>query len=54
LVRHALIFYIFKLARNKSLEELEEAMEFYDYIEIQPPSVYKSLIKTGDLTKERL
>ncbi|AHF57985.1 PolC-type DNA polymerase III [Spiroplasma eriocheiris] len=45
---------IFELARNKSNEELEEAMAFYDYIEVQPPSVYKHLVQLGDLTQERL
>ncbi|AGM24910.1 PolC-type DNA polymerase III [Spiroplasma chrysopicola] len=45
---------IFELARNKSKEELRATIAFYDYIEVQPLSVYKHLLQMGDLTQERL
>lgn len=34
---------IFTIAYNGSIEELEERMEYYDYIEIQPPYQYSYL-----------
>ena len=34
---------IFELALNRSDDELREAMKYYDYIEVQPPQVYKHL-----------
>ncbi len=34
---------VFELALNRSVEELEKEMEYYDYIEIQPPTAYKQL-----------
>ena len=39
---------IFSLARSKSDDELANLMEFYDYIEVQPPEVYCHLIDTED------
>ncbi|KAF0850244.1 MAG: PolC-type DNA polymerase III [Spiroplasma poulsonii] len=45
---------VFEVARNKDLSELTEVISFYDYIEIQPPSVYKHLVQMGDLSEERL
>ena len=36
---------IFKLAYERSQEELEKAMHFYDFIEVQPPSVYEILVE---------
>ncbi len=39
---------IFNAARTKSEEELRELMGFYDYIEVQPPEVYKYLIDLSD------
>lgn len=42
------------MARNKNLSELRETIKFYDYIEVQPPSVYKHLVQMGDLSEERL
>ncbi len=35
---------IFNLACFNTQKELEEAMDFYDYIEVQPPEVYQHLI----------
>ncbi len=34
---------IFELALNRSNEELINAMKYYDYVEVQPPQVYKHL-----------
>ncbi|WP_374697127.1 PolC-type DNA polymerase III [Spiroplasma endosymbiont of Polydrusus formosus] len=45
---------VFETARNKDLTELWEVISFYDYIEIQPPSVYKHLVQMGDLSETRL
>ena len=39
---------IFRLARSKSEEELGDLMNFYDFIEIQPPEVYSYLIDLSD------
>ena len=39
---------IFTLARSKSEEELSDLMNFYDYIEVQPPEVYSHLIDLSD------
>jgi DNA polymerase-3 subunit alpha (Gram-positive type) len=39
---------IFLQARSKSEEELANLMSFYDYIEIQPLSVYSHLIQMND------
>ena len=43
---------IFDLAKTKSDEELAEAMKFYDYIEVQPPSVCNHLVQTSDFSTE--
>ncbi len=46
---------IFDLAMTKSQEELENAMRFYDYIEVQPPENYRLLIESNAVqTQERL
>lgn len=34
---------VFELALNRSVEELEKEIEYYDYIEVQPPSAYRQL-----------
>jgi DNA polymerase-3 subunit alpha (Gram-positive type) len=35
--------------RGKSLEEIEEICEFYDFLEIQPPSHYENLVREEKL-----
>ena len=46
---------IFEIARNRTREELVKAMEFYDYIEIQPIENYSFLIDMGRVDgRERL
>ena len=35
---------LFEVAANKSQEQLEETMQFYDYIEVQPPGNYAYLL----------
>lgn len=39
---------VFELARSKSDEELLAIMNFYDYIEVQPLSLYDHLVQMGD------
>ncbi len=43
---------IFIEARNKDGEELTNLINFYDYVEVQPPEVYNHLIQTGDFANE--
>ena len=38
---------IFDLAMTKASVELEEAMKFYDYIEVQPPENYRPLVESN-------
>ena len=40
---------IFNIALTKSEEELIKCMEFYDYIEVQPPSNYTHLVARHDI-----
>ena len=39
---------VFIEARSKEGEELTNIINFYDYVEVQPPEVYDHLIQTGD------
>ncbi len=39
---------VFIEARSKDNEELTNIINFYDYVEVQPPEVYDHLIQTGD------
>ena len=39
---------VFNAARNKEGEELTNIINFYDYVEVQPPEVYDHLIQTSD------
>ena len=39
---------VFIEARSKSDEELANIINFYDYVEVQPPEVYDHLLQTGD------
>lgn len=40
---------VFIEARRKSEEELRDIMQFYDYIEIQPPALYQHLVDSNDV-----
>ncbi len=46
--------HVFQNAMLKSDEELEEAMEFFDYIEVQPRENYSWLINDRQLDNDRL
>ncbi len=39
---------VFKEARSKSDEELTNIINFYDYVEVQPPEVYDHVLQMGD------
>jgi len=39
---------VFLEARSKEGQELTNIINFYDYVEVQPPEVYNHLIQTGD------
>ena len=41
---------VFSLARSKEGEELTNIINFYDYVEVQPPEVYDHLIQLGDFS----
>lgn len=41
---------IFYIAETRSEEELIEAMQFYDYIEVQPPENYMHLLRRHDIS----
>ena len=43
---------VFIEARNKDGEELTNVINFYDYVEVQPPEVYGHLIQTSDFLNE--
>ncbi len=43
---------VFTLAKSKSDEEMNNIMQFYDYIEVQPLSVYDPLLQTNDFTDQ--
>ena len=43
---------VFKEARSKEGEELTNIINFYDYVEVQPPEVYSHLIDTDDFGSE--
>ena len=43
---------VFKEARSKDGEELTNIINFYDYVEVQPPEVYSHLLYTGDFGSE--
>ncbi|MDE7263291.1 MAG: PolC-type DNA polymerase III [Anaeroplasmataceae bacterium] len=45
---------VFELALNRSIEELEEAIEYYDYIEVQPPTAYRQLFEDMPNGEERV
>lgn len=43
---------VFIQARSKSEEELTNVINFYDYVEVQPPEVYNHLVQMGDFQTE--
>lgn len=43
---------IFRLARSKNDEELSNLINFYDYVEVQPPAVYDHLLQMGDFANK--
>lgn len=43
---------IFKLARSKNDEELVNLINFYDYVEVQPPEVYDHLLQMNDFASK--
>lgn len=43
---------VFVEARSKEGEELTNIINFYDYVEVQPPEVYGHLIQTSDFKNE--
>lgn len=45
---------VFEIARIGTDEKLEQIIQFYDYIEIQPLSVYKNLINDNQLEEHEL
>lgn len=46
---------VFREAASKDDEELTNIINFYDYVEVQPPEVYDHMLQTGEFeTKEEL
>lgn len=43
---------VFREARSKEGQELTNIINFYDYVEVQPPEVYNHLIQTSDFKDE--
>ncbi len=43
---------VFIEARSKEGQELTNIINFYDYVEVQPPEVYNHLIQTSDFSNE--
>ena len=43
---------VYQNARYYNSYRLEKTMQFYDYIEVQPPENYSYLVNMGDLTQE--
>jgi len=43
---------VFREARSKEGQELTNIINFYDYVEVQPPEVYHHLIQTTDFSSE--
>lgn len=44
---------VFIQARSKEGEELTNIINFYDYVEVQPPEVYGHLLQTSDFSSEQ-
>ena len=47
---------VFTNAMNKSFNDLLDSMDFYDFIEVQPPDVYSHLVESsgGEITMEHI
>ena len=45
---------VFKSARYDNAEQLESIVDFYDYIEVQPPENYSFLVNMGELEEEQV
>lgn len=45
---------VFETAMNKSDEQLVTIMQWFDFIEVQPPSVYQNLVQMGNITQDQL
>ena len=45
---------VFELALNRSVEELEKEVKYYDYIEVQPPTAYRQLYSDMPNGEERV
>ena len=43
---------VFREARSKEGQELTNIINFYDYVEVQPPEVYNHLMQTSDFGSE--
>jgi len=43
---------VFRESRSKEGQELTNIINFYDYVEVQPPAVYNHLIQTSDFKNE--
>ena len=43
---------VFTEAKSKSDEELTNIINFYDYVEVQPPEVYDHMIQSGDFANQ--
>ncbi len=43
---------VFTQARSKDGEELTNIINFYDYVEVQPPEVYDHLLQMGDFSSK--
>lgn len=45
---------VFETALNKSETELMATMQWFDFIEVQPPTVYSHLVQLGNITQTQL
>lgn len=45
---------VFETAMNKSVEELQEKLAWFDFIEVQPPSVYQHLVSRNNVSEKQL
>ncbi len=45
-----------KKSMNNSYEDLLDCVDFYDYLEVQPPEVYSHFIESsgGEITEEHI